>query len=95
MKDKTRATAIVCFAADGHILPLAVFVNIKQLHCFRLIIDGKPPLPYTSKNSWFDRDITYWWIMKFFRPHHLKYQVNFNAILTLDNFTVHDMKQFF
>ena len=47
------------------------------------------------KNSWFDRDIIYWWIMNVFWPHHLKYQVNFNAILTLENFTAHDMKQFF
>ena len=69
-------------------------VKIKQPYCFRLITDGKPPLPYTSKNAWFYRDIIYWWIMNVFWPHHLNYQGNFNAILTLENFTAHDMEQF-
>ena len=33
--------------------------------------------------------------MNDFWPHHLKYQGNVNAIITLDNFTAHDIKQFF
>ena len=32
--------------------------------------------------------------MNVFWPHHLKYQVNVNDILTLDNCTAHEMKQF-
>ena len=33
--------------------------------------------------------------MNVFWPNHLKYQGNFNAILTLDYCTAHDMRQFF
>ena len=33
--------------------------------------------------------------MNFFCPHHLKYQVNANSIITLYNSISHDMKQFF
>ena len=32
--------------------------------------------------------------MNVFWPHHLKYQGYVNAIITLDNSTSHDMKQF-
>ena len=32
--------------------------------------------------------------MNLFCPHHLKYQRNANAILTLKNFTSRDIKQF-
>ena len=46
------------------------------------------------KNEWFDRDIPYWWIMNVFLSHNLNYQVNYNAITTLENCTVHEMKQF-
>ena len=49
MKDKTRVSVMVCFAADGHILRLSLVRNSKQSHCFRLITDGKPPLLYTSQ----------------------------------------------
>ena len=33
--------------------------------------------------------------MNVFWPHHLRYQGNVNAILTLDNCISHDIKQFF
>ena len=70
-------------------------VKSNQPPCLRLITYEKPPLPYTSqKNAWFDRDVTYWWIMNLFWPHHLKYQGNVNAILTLENGTFHDMRFF-
>ena len=33
--------------------------------------------------------------MNVFWPHHLKYQGNTNAIITLENCTANDMKEFF
>ena len=78
-----------------------IFVKLQDLEketkfiCSRLAYrDVKPTLTYTSKKAWFDIDITYWWIMNVFFPHHLKYQGNANAVLTLENCTAHDMKQF-
>ena len=47
MKEKTRVTVMVRFTTYGHRFPLDVVGNSKQPHCLRLIIDGKPPLPYT------------------------------------------------
>ena len=49
MKDKTRVTVMVCFAADGNIFPLAVVGRIKQPLFLRLITDGKSLFPYNSK----------------------------------------------
>ena len=40
---------MVQFAADRHILRLAVVGKIKDPHCFRLITDGKPLFTYTPK----------------------------------------------
>ena len=95
MKDKTCVTVMVCFAEYGHILPLSAVGKSKQQRCFILTTDRKPPLSYTSQNNvWSDIYITYWWIINVFWPHHLKYQGNVNAILTLDNCTGHNTKQF-
>ena len=95
MKDKTYVTVMVCIAEDGRIYPLAIVVQINQPYSFRMITGRKPPLPYTTfKNLWFDRDITYWWITNAFQTHHLNYQGNVNAIITLENCNEHDMKQF-
>ena len=49
MRKKIYVTVMVQFAADGHILRLAVVGKIKDPHCFRLITDGKPLFTYTSK----------------------------------------------
>jgi hypothetical protein len=54
MKDKTRITAMICTAADGSKVPLAIVGKPKKTTCFR-ISDDEPPIVYTNhKNAWFD-----------------------------------------
>jgi hypothetical protein len=70
MKDKTRITVMLCTAADGSNVPLAVVGKAKKPACFSL---GDPPLPYHHQaNAWFDRDVTLWWILTVFWPHHMR-----------------------
>ena len=93
MKDKTCVTTMVWFSADGHRLLLAVVCKYQESTFFKTNNRWKTTLAlHLSKNERFDRDIKYWWIMNVYWPHHLKYQGNINAVLTLDNCTAHDTK---
>jgi len=91
MKDKTRVTAMVCTAADGFRVPVAIIGKAKRPQCFDLLQPGhSTPLPYKNqKNAWFDKDITIWWINNVFWPEHLKENGHVNAILILDNCSAH------
>ena len=40
MKDKTRATAMVCTAADGFKLPIALIGKASNQTCFQLLYPG-------------------------------------------------------
>ena len=48
MKDKTRVTLMLCTAADGSKVPLAVVGKSKKPMCFREVRNGMPPIPYTN-----------------------------------------------
>ena len=91
MKDKTRITAMICTAADGSKVPLAIVGKPKKTMCFRISGD-EPPIAYTNqKNAWFDRSVTVWWIKTVFWPHHLRKHGDVYCILLLDNCTAHDI----
>jgi hypothetical protein len=89
MKDKARVTAMICTAADGFRLPVAIIGKAKKPVCFGLLQPGhSTPLPYKhQKNAWFDKDITIWWINNVFWPEHLQENGHVNAILILDNYS--------
>ena len=91
MKDKTRVTAMICTAADGFRLPVAIIGKAKKPVCFDLLQASQlTPLPYThQKNAWFDKDITIWWINNVFWLSHLQENGHVNAILILDNCSAH------
>ena len=91
MTDKTRVTLMICTAADGFKVPIALIGKSKKPTCFELIQPGKrTPLPYKhQKNAWFDKQITIWWIDNVFWPEHLKRNGDVNAILILDNCSAH------
>ena len=60
MKDKTRVIVMVCFAADLNRLTLAVVGKSKQTTLFFTNHRCKNTLAfYLSKDTWFDRNITY------------------------------------
>ena len=92
MKDKTRLTMMICTAASGSRLPIAIVGKPKKPKCFELK-RGKLPLPYTDqKNAWFTKETTMWWIHNVFWPWHLKENGNVPAILILDNCSAHKIK---
>ena len=64
MKEKTRITIMVCTAANGDKLPLAIIGKPKMPHCLKLPVDKtNPPMPYAHQsNAWFDKHVTVWWI---------------------------------
>ena len=93
MKDKARITLMVCTAADGSKLPLALVGKPKKPRCFNLLSNpSSPPIAYTSqRNAWFDRKVTTWWIRNvFWKQHKLKHG-DVNCILLLDNCSGHDI----
>lgn len=92
MKDKTRATAMICTtAADGTRLPIAIILGkTKKPSCFQLLDPrAGPPLPYKEQeNPCFDKSITLWWInsvLLFWPAKHLRKHGDVNAILILDS----------
>jgi DDE superfamily endonuclease/Tc5 transposase DNA-binding domain len=90
MKDKTRVTLMVCTAANGSKVPLAVVGAAKKPLCFNLLENGKPPLAYTSQEkAWFNKRVTLWWVNDVFIPYHAYKFGNAHAILLLDNCSAH------
>lgn len=90
MKDKTRVTLMVCTAADGTKVPLAMIGKSKTPVCFTLCENGKPPMAYMNQqNAWFDQNITLWWINKVFCKHHEQKHGSEPCILLLDNCSAH------
>ena len=89
MKDKDRVTLMMCIAANGEKLPLAMVGKSKLPACFRMI--DKVPMDYThQQNAWFDRAVTRWWINTTFLPYHRRKHGEEKAILILDNCPAHD-----
>ena len=92
MKSKERITLMVCTAASGEKVPLAMVGKAKKPECFKLCKDHKPPMAYThSSKGWFTRGVTKWWILEVFIPHHQKKWGNEPCILILDNCPAHDL----
>jgi DDE superfamily endonuclease len=90
MKDKNRITVMICTAANGSKVPLAVIGKAAKPTCFRLCENEEPPIAYThQKNSWFDKVITVWWINNVFIPSHRQKWGDSDCILILDNCTAH------
>jgi hypothetical protein len=90
MKDKTRVTVMVCTASNGDKVPLAIIGKSKKPLCFGQV-NNKLPIAYKGQaNAWFTKDITVWWLLEVFIPHHEKrYGKSSNAILLLDNCSAH------
>ena len=56
MKDKARITLMVCTAADGTKVPLAIVGKSKNPKCFAHLPGKEPPMHYTSqKRAWFTK----------------------------------------
>jgi hypothetical protein len=90
MADKSRITLMVCTAASGDRVPMAVVGKFKRPACFSLV--EKVPLAYTNQiNAWFDQGVTLWWINNVFWPHHKKEKGDVPCILLLDNCTAHNI----
>lgn len=90
MKDKNRITLMVGTAADGSKIPMSIVGKPKNPACFSMCENGKPPLAYTNqKCGWFDADITMWWLMNVFWPHHTSKFGHSHCILVLDNCPAH------
>ena len=92
MKDKSRITLMVGTAADGSKIPMSIVGKPKKPTCFSLCENEKPPLAYTNqKCAWFDADITMWWLMNVFWPHHTSKFGHSHCILVLDNCPAHNV----
>ena len=90
MKDKSRITVMVCTAADGSKSPLSIVGKAKKPTCFTLCENDKPPMAYTNqKAAWFDTDVTMWWLLEVFWPHHIQKHGHSHCILLLDNCPAH------
>jgi DDE superfamily endonuclease len=94
MKDKNRITLMLCTAANGMKVPLAVVGKAKMPVCFSLCENSKPPIAYTSQsNAWFDRHITWWWLKEVFMPHHTSRFGHGHCIMLLDNCSAHKIEE--
>jgi len=90
MKDKTRITLMICTAANGDKLPIAVVGKSACPKCFK---NKDVPLPYTNqKNSWFDKNITKWWLNNCLIPYHYKtHGKGVPCCVLLDNCSAHKL----
>ena len=71
MKSKERITLMVCTAASGDKVPLAMVGKAKKPECFKMCTGHIPPMAYThSSKGWFTRGVTKWWILEVLIPHH-------------------------
>ena len=48
LKDKTRATIMVCISADGRKCPLAMIGKPKMPECIKHLCNSKPPMAYKN-----------------------------------------------
>ena len=89
MKSKDRVTLMICTAADGTKVPLSIIGKANKPECFRLCENDKVPLAYKGqRNAWFDKEVTMWWLLHVFWPHHLRVHGDVPCLLLLDNASV-------
>ena len=95
MKDKTMITLMVCTAASGWKVPLAMIGKAKTPKCFTHLPRKVPPMHYQNqKNSWFTQNVTEWWIHTVLKPDHEKrFGSHCRAILLLDNCSAHKLSE--
>jgi len=88
MKSKDRITVMVCIAASGSKVPLAVVGRSKQPAAFKYELpQGRgPPIRYANQNdAWFGQKVTIWSIHQVFWPWHVSQHGDVWAILLLNN----------
>jgi hypothetical protein len=89
MREKARLSLMVCVSATGLKAPLALVGTAKRPNCFSLC-GNAPPMAYTNQtNSWFDRNITIWWLQNVFAPFCFRRWGDKKVILILDNCPCH------
>ena len=99
MKSKDRITLMVCTAANGDKIPLAIVGKSQVPQCLGKVryknetrfIFERSPIAYTSQTkAWFTQEITLAWVKEIFWPCHLQKHGDVIAILILDNCTAHN-----
>ena len=81
---------MICTAANGDKIPIAVVGKSAEPRCFR---GQDVPLPYTNQcNAWFDKKITKWWLDHVLLPYHFtKHGRGVPCLLLLDNCSAHKL----